>query len=294
MTKASRRLALGLGAALLGAIGCGGDDDGPDATVIAGDPDGAVSPPDAATPDAPVPDAAIPDATPPPDRDPHLPDAEFCPTEPCDLVDQCGCDEGEACDVDVGSVGATECRMVTAPGDELAECMEMTDCAAGYICVDKGLRSNCKKYCRDDSQCTAPGGRCVLDINLGGTPVPGANVCTNNCNLVTREGCPENWGCNPGFIDPDMSLPDMVTGDEVAFTDCDLGGLLGQGASCTTTAACLPGYTCAGVPAGGRQCLRYCVRPAGAECEGEEFCYGVSPPIRVGDVDYGVCLDMTP
>src|SRR6186713_3137167 len=57
-----------------------------------------------------------------------------CDDQPCDLYDQCGCESGQACDLDNDALaeGATICRGVTAQGMSTSSCDADEECAGGY------------------------------------------------------------------------------------------------------------------------------------------------------------------
>src|SRR5262245_19993460 len=47
-----------------------------------------------------------------------------CAGDPCDVYEQCGCQGGEACDLDGSALaeGATKCRGVASPGQTQSNC----------------------------------------------------------------------------------------------------------------------------------------------------------------------------
>ena len=175
-----------------------------------------------------------------------IPD-ETCPGVPCDLHDQCGCTEGQACDLDGAAfaTGGTECREVTTAGQSQANCDTSADCAAGYGCF--GNPGQCRRYCQEDGDCG--GGYCSIQVvyDAGGgdwQDVPDAKICTKSCKPESPEGgCPSDRACDFYYEDPNAT-PD--SGDEYWYTDCRPEGNGGNAASCEANGniSCQSGYGC--------------------------------------------------
>lgn len=249
-----------------------------------GDGDSSINLPPDADPNAPDADPNAPDANPAGTIDANT---GTCPKSPCALVEQCGCTSPQVCDLDSAQFpsGGTECRDVLTPGTEDDTCASVFDCAAGYVCVG----DSCRKYCNEDTDCSGPGGICLVQLQYGGgNDIPGAVVCTVDCqpNLVTGNSCPAGYGCHLYYYDPDGVADN---GDEVNITDCDpppaSGGALN--ASCTTNDQCNPGLDCITVN-GTPQCKYTCTLPGGTCPSGT--CQGFTDPAIVGGVEYGVCI----
>lgn len=278
----SSRFACALAVAVAVAVACAAC-----ATGIAPAVDGGPGVPGA--PDAPVgprPDAAppgTPDAAPPgtPDagRIPLIDAGTGCVASPCELVPQCGCPAGEACDLDGTALptGGTACRPVTAPGMELSTCGGTTTCAAGFVCL--GL---CHEYCENDTQCTAPGGLCTIQITYGSPPmiVPGARVCSPNCNPLTSTGCPVDWGCHVYRNTTEMR----------SFTSCAMAGAGDHGTTCVDDDTCAAGLSCVNT-GGGSVCLKNCNVTTNLGCSTlpGSSCVGFADPAVIGATEYGVC-----
>src|SRR5688572_19519517 len=83
-----------------------------------------------------------------------------CSEQPCKLVaPQCGCEVGYACTVD--GPGSRACVQAGTAGQS-EPCDDATFCEAGTICVGyTDAQTSCATFCDDDSQCVAPGGKCV-------------------------------------------------------------------------------------------------------------------------------------
>ena len=242
-------------------------------------PDSGVGHPDA-DPGAPDAQIGIPDAHPGapdahvyPDASPGTPDAS--PTA-CTLVPNSGCGAGQCCDLTSAGDGTVACRD-TGSGTSSSTCTYMTDCAAGYICLGDGTNASCLKYCTSDGQCTAPGGLCVDTItDSAGTPLPGPiTVCSTNCNPISAVGCPPGWACNI-FTEPSPGTRYV--------TECYAAGSGTQGSSCTYANDCAAGYMCLS----DGLCYQTCNTATGV-CSGGLSCYGLSSPLTLGGITYGVC-----
>lgn len=256
----------------------------PDATLA---PDATSTSDATATSDAAIvapSDAAVPDALP-------IPDASTCPTAPCDLFEQCGCAGPLVCDLDSADpLSGNECRAVAVAGNETSTCADFDECGGGLVCVNAGGDASCKPYCRNDSDCDAPRGQCVIQLSSGGTDIPGAVVCSSNCDPTSLipASCPNTWGCSLFTIDPD-GVPASL--DEVDIADCAPAGAGGQSAVCAGDSDCAPGFLC--LDAGGvtPECLRICDN-VGNACTANPLldCLGFVDPHDINGVEYGVCF----
>ncbi len=267
---------------------CATAGDVPDSPDASGDdtPDSGGDPTfDAAGPTIDAPDISAPDAD------------LTCPTQPCDLLDQCGCGANQACDLDGNNLetGGTICRAVTASGDELDTCASGSECAAGFVCI--GNPGRCRRYCDDNGDCPGDGGLCVINLSYNGNPIPGAVTCSTHCDPIANNnnGCPATWGCHLYSYDPD-GVPG--NGDEMYLSDCDAppanGG--GVGSSCSGSGDCLPGNDCVTIN-GSSSCRPTCLCPGGncgsGSCPGGSgSCYGYDPAIVIGGLTYGVCANL--
>jgi hypothetical protein len=226
------------------------------------------------------PDAAVdrePDAGDVPDAAADLPDGAV-ETEDCTLVPpQTGCPDGQACDIDDLDTGATACRKVDRDGDARSTCQGERDCGGGFTCVEDATGdASCMRFCRRDADCDAPGGVCDVDLDDGtGAPVPGVTLCTQSCNPVTSNGCPDAWGCQ------------LYTD----HTRCRPGGAGGHMASCTGDEDCRVGYGCASV-SGSLVCLRNCRVGVLGVCSAISgtTCRSYQTPAIIGGIEYGACL----
>lgn len=285
-------------------IDSAGDDDS-DATVDSPDPtDSPVDTPDPTdgdTTDTPNPvDGDMTDTStidgPSIDAPVDAPiDANNCPTQPCDLHQQCGCTSPLVCDLDFTDLVGTQCRAVNQAGTETSRCVGGTPpaaqssyCSGGYVCVGSAPSARCEKYCDMSSDCQQPRGQCVIQLVNGTMDIPGATTCSSNCNPVNSAagGCPAGDKC--GFFTVNNAL---TGGTDRDIVDCTTPGAGAHGATCTTDATCASDTLCTTVSAQTR-CRRVCNRTTGgSECAAiaGTSCIGFNPALTIGGTEYGVC-----
>ena len=218
--------------------------------------------------------------------------AAACATDPCDILGACGCAAGMTCDLDRSDVMGTACRAITTPGQEVNTCASPNSCDSGYVCLNGANNGQgfCKKYCDADSDCVAPGGKCVLDITSGGVPIAGIpSVCTSNCDptAVGTGVCPAAHKCGIFSV--------THAGVTQNIADCAGAGVLVQGGNCKSGTAgldalCAPDFMCTTINGGTNfNCRRICDRGNGnADC-GALSCLAFNPVLTIGVVEYGVC-----
>ncbi len=190
----------------------------------------------------------------------------------CTLVPQAGCPSGKACDVADLATGSTTCRDVVSPGTEGDTCTTAKECEPGYTCIGSASTAACVRFCKDHSQCVAPGGVCTENIDT-------ITYCTANCDPLTSAGCPGDWGCH---FEYDGGLARY-------YTNCVPSGPGGQGAACITDHDCQQNFSCVNVD-GQTACLKNCNDSANSGGGGGTSCNGLTPPATLGAVQYGVCL----
>ncbi len=229
-------------------------------------------------------------------------DADTCEAEPCSLLDQCGCSNTQVCDLDRGALasGTTECRDVTSPGTDRANCEATTECAGGFGCLGVTDFMQCRRYCGGDGDC-GDGGHCVIPVTYvdgnGDTqPVPGAAACSKSCTIeaASDNGCPDDpqFGCRMLFEDPDGTAGN---GDEYFLSDCGRAPASGGGddATCTSHASCKPGFGCITFGASDKRCKQYCVYnvngAAGPRACAAGSCGQFSDNPLIGTTEYGYC-----
>jgi cysteine-rich repeat protein len=208
-----------------------------------------------------------------------IPEGWDCTATPpgCDLVPQCGCGDGQKCTL-MGEVPACTPSGFLSEG---AACTADVECAQGTMCVP-GIGSDvtmCYRFCAGEDDCFGPGSLCVVTVISGGTTVPGATLCSVNCNPVSSSGCPSGTGCK---------LWQESGGAHRWLTDCSGAVGTGRGGTpCADDYYCAPGFFCA-IDAGLAECLEFCEYPSGY-CDGGYTCTRFTTPIRVGTVEYGYC-----
>jgi hypothetical protein len=199
--------------------------------------------------------------------------------EDCALVAQTGCDQGEACDLDDQHLetGETECRAIERDGDERSRCADPEECGAGFTCVeDLPGEASCLAFCADDGDCAGPGGACDVQlVTDDDEDIPGGTVCTQSCNPLSSNGCPNQWGCRV----------------DVDHTRCRPGGPGRHLDPCSGDEDCAVGFGC--VEANGTPvCLRNCRVGVVGVCSqlAGTVCTSYTVPAVIGGVEYGACF----
>jgi hypothetical protein len=230
----------------------------------------------------------------------------LCRSTPCDLDTQCGCGDGEACDLDASQFASagTECRRADQGGQNQSACSAPEDCAPGYSCF--GSPGQCRKYCDADGECGF--GYCAIQAayDAGGetAEVPGASLCTKACKPESGSGsgCPDDFGCYFYHRDPNGA---PQSGDEYWYTDCRIAAATGgrHDATCSVRgdSDCAPGYNCLritytssdGSSRTEHRCRQTCVwtvngQPGSRTCAGGRVCRQLNDVV-VGDTEYGSC-----
>ncbi len=204
----------------------------------------------------------------------------MCDESPCRVVaPQCGCMADEKC-----SVNGQGMRFCEADGDVPTgdNCGLGQSCVAGDLCINTAGMSMCRRFCDDDSQCPGPGALCALQIGDGNGGVWPEKFCSENCDPVTNTGC--------GPADSKCELGQEQGGAARFLTLCTKRGTGTQGASCTTTANCAPGFSCFTDPNTNQMsCLGWCSPTNNTNCAGGGTCFSFATPVFVDTVEYGVC-----
>jgi len=223
----------------------------------------------------------------PDDGDADAGDGEVCPVSPCSIADQCGCPDGDACDLDPARLasGATRCRVAEpVGGTEETSCTTSEECAVGYTCVGA---SRCRQFCQDDADCDEDE-HCIHPVQYDdpdGTThdVPGVEVCTTRCKPEGDSGCPSDRVCR-------LIRRNSTVEENFWYTDCrpPTPGTAGQGESCAGDDDCQPGFDCSQADF---VCRRVCTLPGGepSDCPDETTCQAYAPPAIFSDTEYGTC-----
>ncbi len=237
------------------------DLDGEDVPAPEPEPEPAVEAPDAAD-DPTTPDGATPDAT-------DGGDAGCVPIDPtrCDLVCQTGCGEGEKCGLDVER-WKTECQPDGTQGAGETCSGRPDNCRRGFICLGSGP-STCRRFCRDDADCTADRSHC--DTTVSGSSFTVCGRPPDTCDpLVPTAACPAGTACYVGDTDDD--------------THCYPAGSAALGEACARLVDCRPGLVCLGTAPGHYTCHELCAVPGGACTEPDAVCRPLPGLTR-----YGAC-----
>lgn len=179
---------------------------------------------------------------------------------PCDVLEQCGCAAGMACDAN-WTTGDTLCRSVGSGGAE-APCTALNECMAGFSC----WYGACRPWCDEHAACDS--GVCVVWPGFAD-----AGLCGSDCDVVTSAGCAAGMGCR--------------LGGGVLF--CTASGAGGQEAPCPggEHEDCLPGYSCFNITGEPTPlCVKNC--RTNADCSGTG--HGCQLVEEVAGIQYGGCL----
>lgn len=235
-----------------------------------------------------------------------LPDGSSSEVFPgCDPVTpQCGA--GKTCQVNCGThKGECITGGLGAPG---TPCTKNDNCMPGTQCFDyAGSGCNvklCLRFCNDDNGCHASGGTdggaadggadgggtvsgtrslCAGPVQCGGVTT-GYHTCTFACDprqvATTFSGCPTGLAC---LVVGNMDQVDCACA-EPTRTGTD-------GADCTTSAQCAPGYIC-NMMGGAQKCRAVCrcdakdmLCTAPNDCGGGRTCSALT-----NDTIFGACL----
>jgi len=165
--------------------------------------------------------------------------SDWCAT-PCDLLLQ-DCGTGLKCVPGVNGTLTAECTSDGTAGlDEVctpgADGEFNTDnCQAGLYC---GLRGQCGKMCRSDSDCG--GGRCLLAVDDGHS---GIGECVTPCTPFGSGECAAGSDCSGNYSDIDsLATPNASSVD--GFFYCRAGGAGTRDASCNDDLDCAAALEC--------------------------------------------------
>jgi hypothetical protein len=198
-----------------------------------------------------------------------------CEAEPCKLTaPQCGCPADQMCEY---VSGAVEC-VLTGTAQLGEECMAY-GCAPGLHCVQiHGPPASCRPWCDDDSDCP-DGGACMIGLDDGNGGIFGQRLCAVRCDPLTNEGCTlAGTKCSVLLSE---SLGQW-------YTSCVAAGDGDEGAFCTDTGDCLPGFHCVNASMF-NSCRPYC-EAAVPQCAMGQSCHNFEPSSVIDGVIYGVCL----
>lgn len=219
-------------------------------------------------------------------------DGNNCVNQPCDILTQCGCPAASACDVDTQDLDGPACRqLVGGASPEGGPCSNLSQCAGGTVC----LGGFCKKYCSSNTDCGAPRGQCVIDIQNAATMTAIPNVppvCSSNCDptSIAAGGCSGTAPRCSIFTQTHMGQMFTIA-DCLAVTTAG-----GNGASCKNGAngddhLCAADFMCITQDGGTSfQCRHACKPPANTGCPGGTTCNSFTQPLVLAGTTIGVCI----
>jgi len=214
----------------------------------------------------------------------------------CDLVSQCGCARGMACDLagDGDSDPVPAC-VASGTGTEGEPCGDNgIACDVGLGCFGSAATGGtCKKYCETDADCNDTT-TCVE------TAYAGVKLCASPSSRSTEDDDAARDGgvagssagsCNPEYTHGECSLAEQCGCEGKRGTSCELvdnsngdlssacvtkSGTAQTSASCTQAADCDSGLVCYdGI------CRSYCDGRSGCD---DGYCIGIE------DEPFGICL----
>lgn len=207
----------------------------------------------------------------------------------CGLVPQCGCDEGQLCDVVDANTGRSACLPAGNTPPYAACSFTSGECQVGYACIG-GV---CKELC--DPEVTAlcngrPFESCTSALSSTGDPIPGFNFCQRTCDPrdpyaenATFQPCGEGANCAPGTAGVSFCL--IATGNGIQGESC-------SGPTGPDPFACAPGFSCVLFSADA-VCMRNCA-VGGNDCERGLSCYSYTSPLSAAQLEIGYCDDCAP
>ncbi len=109
----------------------------------------------------------------------------------------------------------------------------------------------------------------------GTATIPGLDVCTVNCNLVTASPCGAGATC--------VAVADGSSGDVVG-SECFVSGLIDLGETCAHAQDCQPGLLCYS------NACSLVVQLSHDPCSGQGLdCLYFNPEIKIDGTNYGSC-----
>jgi hypothetical protein len=137
----------------------------------------------------------------------------------------------------------------------------------------------CHAFCSDSTTaCSQPGtGACAQITTQEGVPIPNLLICRVACDLHDPMSCGGTTASGTG----------VCKVDDQSQTECQEGGTLKEGDTCTPPGECGPGLSC--VTSGSTStCKRWC-RIGEKDCGTGKACRGFAKDINVRGVSYGAC-----
>ena len=208
----------------------------------------------------------------------------------CNIVEQCGCMPGFACDFQVDPatcVVIESCVGGAGTVDVEGECDTAGQCRPGTSCLTRtgDETGYCYEWCVDSSDCSMAGRECSVSVSFTlPSPCTGTgSVPYNACDI----GCAEDAGCDlfetdstgetNGCPDAEMCMKD----NPIASGGCDITACIPEGTGAES--GFLSSMGCYGNETDGYHCRKY--------CDTEHTCTtGTCTTLgSEGDTDLGIC-----
>jgi hypothetical protein len=212
------------------------------------------------------------------------------PNAPCSEFPQCGCAGTQNCDLDRSASATSGMTLCVASGTTAAynNCTssQYGQCPKGWSCIG-GV---CKLFCGATGDCPGANRECTNVVDQNNTAVPGAKICTQNCNPNNPQDTTNGWAaCGPNVNCGPGSQTE-------AFSDCygPTSATATQGQSCAGSGVgdgpCAPGFICVSSAVAGDFCRHNCRVGQNADCpSGAGTCHPYGTAAYVGTVQYGYC-----
>lgn len=193
------------------------------------------------------------------------PDAGASGAPACKPATSEGCGATEGCIVSCVNGEATNRCAAAGLKQPGALCSGAEDCAPGSVCQAStcGVKI-CRRYCDADDQCPQ-NTRCALQLTCS-TPVASPRLCSQACDPrgTARTGCAEGLRC-------------LLFPGEITTCGCVSPQSFGvDGAACTTTGNCAPGFVC--INTGSPVCRPVCRLDEPTTCTAGRTCQKLIAP----------------
>ena len=143
----------------------------------------------------------------------------------------------------------------------------------------------CQQSCTCAEGTRWNGARCNRLLELTSIDI---GKCTRHCDLASPETPGDGFqACSTGFVNAGLAPLQCVLLEPVdglpPDTDCAVAGNSPESGPCLTARDCQPGLFC-----GDGSCRRWC-RVGVDACDAGFSCSSFTPPLVVGDEEYGAC-----
>ncbi len=195
----------------------------------------------------------------------------------CDPMATGECPSGDKCLVIPG--GDATC-IPEGSGTDGDACDDHEDCAAGYYCIQSFDNGLCTKLCHDNSDSVYDTQDCgASDSSVCAYSISNFDyaLCSTGCDLMTGAPCE-----NPPFTCQVLRF--RRDGNLITMTDCI------DDTECPPDSGnyCIQGQACVRVSGTYYECMDWC-RMGQYDCEDEDTCESLVPPVVIDGQEYGVC-----